>query len=120
MRAKGREADIALTCGTKTDTWRTNDVGTMEQGLEEFPRIHAVGSTHPDVGRVLATVALVAEGTQRFQHMGGILHIIVDGSLDLSLALGRVDGLCGTLADVAGAVELGALAATPQLVQGHG
>ena len=82
-----------------------------------MPRTHAVGGTHPYVGCILTSVALVAERTQRVQHLLGILHVVVDGSLDLSLALWRVDGLGGTLADIAATVEFRTLATQPQLVE---
>ncbi len=47
----------------------------------------------------------------------GIVHVVVDGLLDLLLALRRVDGLGSALRDVTGAIELRALTTEPQLVQ---
>ena len=49
----------------------------------------------------------------------GILHIVVDGCLHLFLALRGVDGFGSTLADIAGTIELGALAAVPDRIQCH-
>ena len=82
-----------------------------------MPRTHAVGGTHPYVGCILAAVALVTKRAQRVQHLLGILHVIVDGCFDLSLALWRVDGLGGTLGDIAATVEFRTLATQPQLVK---
>ncbi len=117
MTAEGGEADVALAGGTEADTGGTDDVGTIEQGLEKLPGRHAVGTAHPDVRGILAAVALVAEGTQGGEHLRGVLHIVINGSLDLLFALGCVDGLGGTLTDIAAAIELGALATQPQLVE---
>ena len=50
-------------------------------------------------------------------HHPGIGHVVVDGLFHLLLAIGRVDGLGGSLRDVAGAIELGTLAAVPQGIQ---
>ena len=117
MTTEGGEADVALAGGTETDTGSADDVGTVEQGLEELPGRHAVGGAHPDVWGILAAVAFIAEGTQGFEHLFGVLHVVVDGGLDLLLALGRIDGLGGTLTDIAAAIELGTLATQPQLVE---
>ena len=110
VAAERGETDIALARGTEADTGGTDDVGTVEQGLEELPGRHAVGAAHPDVGGILAAVALVAEGAQGREHLRSVLHVVVDGGLDLLLTLGRVYGLGGTLTDIAAAVELGTLA----------
>ena len=49
----------------------------------------------------------------------GVLHIVGDGGLHLFLALGGVDGFGCPLTDVAGAIELGALATVPDGVERH-
>ena len=117
MAAEGGEADVALTGGTEADTGGADDIGTIEEGLEELPGRHAIGRAHPDVGGILAAIALVAEGAQGREHLRGVLHVVVDGGLDLLLTFGRVDGLGGTLRDIAAAIELGTLATQPQLVE---
>ena len=71
VAAEGGEADVSLAGGTETDTRGTDDVGTVEQGLEELPGRHAVGTAHPDVGGILAAIALVAEGAQGREHLRG-------------------------------------------------
>ena len=117
MGAEGGEADVALAGGTEADAGGADDMRTVEQGFEETPGRHAVGRAHPDIGGVFATVALESEGAQCGEHPGGILHVVVNGLLNLLLALGRVDGLGSTLADIAGTIELGTLTTQPQLVQ---
>ena len=47
----------------------------------------------------------------------GIVHIVVDGLLNLLLALWGVDSLSSALRDVTGAIELRTLTTQPQLVQ---
>ena len=117
VAAERGETDIPLARGTEADTGGADDVGTVEQGLEELPGRHAVGAAHPDVGGILAAVALVTESTQRVEHLLGVLHVVVDGGLDLLLALWRVDSLGGSLTDITTAIELGTLTAQPQLVE---
>ena len=112
------EADVAFTRGAETDAGGADDVGTIEQGLEELPGAHAVGTAHPDVGSVLTTVYLKAGSFEHTEHFGSVLHVVVDGGFYLSLALGRVYSGGGALGDVAGAVELRTLAAQPELVEG--
>ena len=52
-------------------------------------------------------------------HDACVLHIVADGLLYLAFAFRGVYCLCGTLRDVAGAVELRALPAVPQVVEGY-
>ena len=73
MTAEGGEADVALARGTKADTGGADDIGTVEQSFEELPGRHAVGRSHPDVGCILATVTLIAEGAQGVEHLLGVL-----------------------------------------------
>ena len=117
MTSEGGESDVALAGGSEADTWCTDNVGSVEQGLEELPGTHAVWTAHPDVGSILAAVALIAEGAQGVEHLLGVLHVIVDGGLNLLLALWRIDGLGGTLRYIAAAIELGTLATQPELVE---
>ena len=117
MRAEGREANISLTAGTEAATGRADHLCSIEQGFEELPRAHAIGRSHPDVGGILTTVALIAQSLEDGEHAGGILHVVVDGFAHLCLAFGRIGGLGSALGDVAGAIELRALAAEPQLMQ---
>ena len=126
MAAKGGKAHITLATGTETDTWRTDHIGSVEQLLKECPRGRSshrtvwswsIRGTHPDVGSILAAIALETEISQHAEHVGSILHVVVDGLLHLLLSFGRVNGLGSSLRDVAGAVELGTLAAQPQLVE---
>ena len=113
MTAEGGEADIALAGGAETDAGSANDVGTVEQSLEELPGRHAIGRTHPNIGSIFTAITLIAEGAQRVEHMGGVLHVVVDSSLDLLFALGCVDGLGGTLTDITAAIEFSTLATQP-------
>ena len=113
MTAESGKAHITLATGTETDSRRADDIGSVEQLFEELPRGGPVRSAHPDIGGIFATIALESQTAQDGQHVGGILHIVVNGLLHLLLALGRVDGLGSALGDVAGAVELGTLSAQP-------
>ena len=117
MAVEGGEAHVALAAGTEAYARGADYVGTVEQILEELPTARTVGGAHPDVRSVLAAIDLVAQGAQAFQHHAGVVHVVVDGLLNLRLALGGVDGLGSPLGDVAGAVELGTLAAQPELVE---
>ncbi len=115
MTAEGGEADVAFATGSEADTWGADHIGTIEQLFEELPRGRVVGGAHPDVRRILTTIALVAEGAECGKHQLCIRHIIVDGSLYLCLAFWCIDGLSSALGDIAGTIELGTLAAVPQL-----
>ena len=88
-------------------------MGTVEHLLEEFPRIAGLGCPDPDVGGVFTAVAFKTKAAKRLKHLFGVLHIIGNGSLDLLFAIGGVCGFCGTLGNIAGAVELRALATVP-------
>ena len=66
---------------------------------------------------VLATITLIAQCSQTFQHPLGVVHIIVNSCLNLFLTLRRINSLGSSLRDIARAVEFRALAAQPQLVQ---
>ena len=54
---------------------------------------------------------------QTGKHTVGILHIVVDGLLNLLLALWSVDGLGSALRDIARAIEFRTLPTQSQLVQ---
>ena len=117
MTAESGKTHIALATGTEADTWRTDNIRTVEQSLEERPGAHAIGRAHPDIRRILTTIDLIAQFTQLGEHAVGIVHIVVDGLLDLLFALGSIDGLSSTLRDITRAIELRTLTAQPQLVQ---
>ena len=118
MAVEGRKAHVTLATGTKADARRTDDIRTIEQCLEEGPRTHTIRGTHPDIWCILATVAFITQCTQTFQHALSVVHIIIDGGLDLLLTLRSINGLSSSLRDIARAIELRTLAAQPQLVQG--
>ena len=117
MTAEGGEADIALTTGTETDARGADDIGAIEQFLEELPAAGALRCAHPNVWSVLTAVALEAKVSEDREHPTCILHVITDGLLHLLFAFLTVDSLGSTLADIAGTIELRALAAQPQLVE---
>ena len=117
MAAEGSKAHIPLATGAETDTWGTDDVGTIEQCLKELPGAHAVGCAHPDIWSVFAAITFVAKVTKGLQHLMGVLHIVVDSGLHLSLSLRRVDGLGSALGDVATTIELRTLTTEPELVE---
>ena len=113
MTAEGGEADIALATGTETDARGADDIGAIEQFLEELPAAGTFRCAHPNVWSVLTAVALEAKVSENREHPPGILHVITDGLLYLLFAFRTVDRLGSTLADIAGTIEFRALAAQP-------
>ena len=72
VTAEGGEADVALAGGAEADAWSADDVGAVEQLLEECPgwcrghravRAWSIGGAHPDVGGMLAAITLEAESS---------------------------------------------------------
>ena len=72
VTGKGGKAHITLARGSETDTWSADDVGAVEQLLEECPgwcrshravRAWSIGGAHPDVGGMLAAITLEAESS---------------------------------------------------------
>ena len=88
MAAEGREADVTLAAGAKADTGSAHHIGSVEQLFEELPRAAGARCPHPDVGGVLAAMALKAQSSEHAEHPLGVLHVVVDGGLDLLLAVG--------------------------------
>ena len=117
---EGSQPDVSFAAGAETCTGSANHVGRVQHPVEEFPATHPLGCLYPDVGCIRAAINRESHLGQRLTHQLGVLHVVADGGAYLLLALGCIDSLCGTLADVAGAIELGALATAPQLVQGYG
>ena len=113
MTAESGKAHITLARWSEADTRGAHHIGTIEQGLEELPGGGAVGCLQPDIRCILSAIDLVAQTAQGGEHLLGVLHIIVDGSLYLLLTLWRIDGLSRTLTDIAGTIELRTLAAVP-------
>ena len=92
-------------------------MSVVEHLLEESPAARTVGSLYPEIGGVLSAIHLDTERGERVVHDFCVGHIIVDNLLHLLAASSAVGRFGSLLADVAGAVELGALAAVPQMVQ---
>ena len=109
--AERSEAHISLAARTEAHARRAYNLCSVEQLFEEFPAVRAFGCLHPKVWGVDASVYLEAELLQRLVHQSGVAHVVIDGCLCLSLSFGSVYRCGGALADVACAVELGALAA---------
>ena len=86
---------------------------TVEHFFEKLPRRGIAGCLYPKIGGVDSAIDPHAELSECLVHQPGVAHIIVDGLLDLLLALGGVDGLGSPLRDVACAVEFRALTAIP-------
>ena len=72
VTAEGGKAHITLTRGSETDTRGADDIGSVEQLLEERPgwcrghravRAWSIGGAHPDVGGMLAAITLEAESS---------------------------------------------------------
>ena len=116
--AEGGEADVALAAGTKAGAGSGDHVGLPQQLVEEVPGAHAVGGAGPDIGGVLPAGHGEAGGGQALPDDPGVVQVVVDGLLHLSPALGAVHGLSAPLDHIGHSVELGALAAVPQAVEG--
>lgn len=93
MTAEGGETDIALTTGTETDARCTDDIGAIEQFLEELPATGTFRCAHPNVRSILTAVALEAKVSEDREHPMCILHVITDGLLHLLFAFRTVDSL---------------------------
>ena len=63
VAAERGETDIPLARGTEADTGGADDVGTVEQSLEELPRAHSFGGAHPDIRCVFTAIDLEAKLT---------------------------------------------------------
>ena len=113
MTAKGGKAHITLATGTKADPRGAYHISTIQQLLEELPRGNGIGGTHPDIGGILSAIDLKAELSEGGKHLVSIVHVIVYRLLYLLATVRSVDSLCGTLRDIVGAIELGALSAVP-------
>ena len=119
MLAEGGETDVAFARWTEADTWGADYAGAIKHLFEEFPAWRVVWSLYPDIWGILATINFQSELLEFCSHEVGILHIVIDGCLYLFLTFWGVDGFGSTLADIAGTIELGALAAVPDRVQRH-
>ena len=97
MTAEGGEAHVTFAAGAETDARGTDNVGTIEQCLEELPGSHTVGGAHPDIRGILTAIDLIAKGTQSGEHPLGVVHIVVDRRLYLLTAFWGVDGLGSAL-----------------------
>ena len=117
MLAKGSKSDVAFARWTEADTWSADYAGTIKHLFEEFPAWCIVWRLHPEIRCILAAVDTETEALKLCPHVVGVLHIVGDGGLHLLLALGGVDGFGCALTDVAGTIELGALATVPDGVE---
>ena len=115
--AEGCETYISFACRTESHSRCADHMSFVKHLFEELPTAHSVGSLHPQVWSVLSAIYLKAEFCQSAVHQLGIVHVVVDGSLDLLFAFGRIDSFGCPLADIACAVELGALPTIPQMVE---
>ena len=115
--AESGDADVALAVGAKAFAGSDHHVGVVEQSVEEVPGVLAVGRRYPDVGRVLAAIDRQSEEGEALADELGVLHVVLDGGAHLLLTLGCEDGFSATLGDVAGTVELAALATVPERVE---
>ena len=64
VAAEGGKPHITLATGAETDTWGTDDVGTIEQRLKDLPGAHAIGCAPPNIWGVFAAITLVTEATK--------------------------------------------------------
>ena len=87
----------------------------MQQIVEIFPRAHTARALQPDIGGIGAAGEPHAHFGKGIHHHLGVLLVIGNGIQDLLVAFGSEHGFGGPLGDIAGAVELAALAALPQL-----
>ena len=116
---EGGKTDVAFARRTEADTWGADYACAIEHFLEELPAWCIVRSLHPEIWSILATIYSQSEFLKFRSHKVGVLHIVIDGCLHLLLTLRGVDGFGSTLADIAGSIKLGALAAVPDRIQCH-
>ncbi len=113
---EGGDADVAFAAFAEACAGGGDDLGFVEQGVEEGPGVAL--DVDPHVGGVVAADAGVAEGFDALADDFGVLEVVVDLRGGLGVALGGVDGLCCALDGVGDAVELGRVAAIPHGVEG--
>ena len=89
----------------------------VEHLLKELPAAHVIWRLHPDVWGIASAIYLKTEICKSVVHRAGIVHVVVDGCLDLLLTLGSIDSLGSTLTDVARTIELCALATVPKVIE---
>src|SRR5690606_32486813 len=111
------EADVAFARGAEAAAGGADDVGVVEQAIEEFPAREIVWCLDPDVWRVHAAIDLQAQLRERFADDAGVIKIEADELAGLLLALVAVNRFGAALDDIGDAVELGGVAAHPQAMQ---
>ena len=116
---EGRKAEVALTRRPETRPRCPNHMDFVEQIVEKAPTVPTVGHGEPEVRRMLSTVDGDSGRAQLLAHNGSVRHIKSDDLFDRFLAGGRVGRRRTPLHRIGNAVELGRVAAGPQLMQLH-
>ena len=97
--------------------WSDDHVGIGEEAVEEVPGVFTVGGGHPDVGGMFASIDGESQEGEALSDELGVLHVVLNGGAHLLLPFGCEDGFGTTLRDVAGTIELAALATVPEGVE---
>ena len=114
--AEGGQTEVAFAALAEALAGGADDLSVPEQVVEELPAAHAVRALEPDVGGILAAGVVDAELVERGGDDAGVLFVVVQAFADLGETfVGEYRG-GGALDGVADAVELGRLAAIPQVV----
>src|SRR5690606_6692745 len=109
---EGADAHVAFAAGAEAGAGGADDLGLVEELVEEGPGIGA--GVDPDVGGVVAADAAVAEAGHGVADEFRVGHVVGDLLFDLGLAGLGVYGGGGLLHGVGDAVELGRVAAVPE------
>ena len=108
-----------LSAGAEAGAGGSHHMSVFQQIVKEFPARHLIRSSQPHIGGIDAAVNLVTGLLQAVQDIGGVFHVFSHHFADLSLSLGRVDGLSGPLHDVGCAVVLGSVSSGPERIEGR-
>src|SRR5207249_12093137 len=104
--AESREAEVALAARTEARAGCPDDVGLVQELVEEVPRGPAPRSLHPDVRGVPRAIHGEPGRLKPFANDACVLHVIVHQRGHLLLALAGVGRGRGALDHVRDAVEL--------------
>ena len=111
---EGGKTEVAFATGAESGAGGTDDVCLGEELVEEIPAGHIVGSLEPDVRSVDTAEAGETGRSKTLADDAGVLHVVANELLYLSLTFLSIDGSGTALDDVGSAVELGGVATVPK------
>ncbi len=114
---EGGDAEVAFALLAEAAARGNDDVGLVEEAVEDLPGGEAGGGFDPDIGGVGAAEDLEAGSAGSFDEDAGVAHIVVDEGADLLASAGGIECFGSALDEVADAVEFGARTSEPEGVQ---